>query len=442
MGEGNGPSPFYFNFMKKFFLFRKEEINVTSVTASDDGQGLSVLALPADSLAFASADKGHVVLSFNGATKYQESNLTDGESVEKTTVKIPCEEGKEVDLIESILAFISTDSKKHLMRFDAVDEKSTFSPVSFDNKIESIVPVNPVKRVTGLPSTQTFLGTSGTVGATATSNVIGEIDFVVAENKPLVDYNHEDLASMSAGDELGHGSGSHHWDNAGTGGTTYDIISNVGTPLVADAAAIGHKSARLTAADHFIIPTITIRNDYVLYVVCSITDARPMFSDADGECVGFTYQQYVADSNGAINKIKGGATGTFAMRHHDRFGLIPRVETESFEYPLPDADPREILQVFVIRRDINNRLYMYNKNGDLVANIDPLHVNSFGGPFSKNTDSLTDGDLKIERLGTVKDLTNSFQFAGDIGRFGVIQKDIGDAACRKLATDLFNLYKV
>ena len=130
------------------------------------------------------------------------------------------------------------------------------------------------------------------------------------------------------------------------------------------------------------------------------------------------------------------------MRHHDRFGLIPRVETESFEYPLPDADPREILQVFVIRRDINNRLYMYNKNGDLVASIDPLHVNSFGGPFSKNTDNLTDGDLKIERLGTVKDLTDNFQFRGDIGRFGVIQKDIGDAACRKLATDLFNLYKV
>ena len=67
--------------MKKFFLFRKEEINVTSVTASDDGRGLSVLALPADNLAFASADKGHVVLSFNGATKYEESNLTDGESV-------------------------------------------------------------------------------------------------------------------------------------------------------------------------------------------------------------------------------------------------------------------------------------------------------------------------------------------------------------------------
>ena len=428
--------------MKKFFLFRKEEINLTSVTASDNGQGLSVLALPADSLAFASADKGHVVLSFNGATKYEESNLTDGESVEKTTVKIPCEEGKEVDLIESILTFISTDSKKHLMRFDAVDERSTFSPVSFDNKIESIVPVNPVKRVTGLPSTQTFLGTSGTVGATVASNVIGEIDFVVAENKPLVDYNHEDLDSMTAGDELGHGSGSHHWDNAGTGGTAYDIISNVGTPVVAAPGAIGHKSARLLAADHFIIPTITIKDDYVLYVVCSITDARPMFSDADGECVGFTYEQYFADSNGAVDKIKGGATGGFAMRHHDRFGNIPKVETESFEYPLPDDDPRDIMHVFVIRRDVDNRLFMYNKHGDLVANIDSLATDSLGGPFSRNTDDLTDGDLKIERLGTVKDRTDDFQFKGDIARFGVIQKDIGDAACRKLATDLFNLYKV
>jgi len=58
--------------MKKFFLFRKEEINVSSVTASDSGQGLSVLALPADSLAFASADRGSVILVFNSATKYEE----------------------------------------------------------------------------------------------------------------------------------------------------------------------------------------------------------------------------------------------------------------------------------------------------------------------------------------------------------------------------------
>lgn len=428
--------------MKKFFLFRKEEINASSVTASDSGQGLSVLALPADSLAFASADKGHVVLSFNGATKYQESNLTDGESVEKTTVKIPCEEGKEVDLIESILTFISTDSKKHLMRFDAVDERSTFSPVSFDNKIESIVPVNPVKRVTGLPSTQTFLGTSGTVGATVASNVVGEIDFGVAENKPLVDYNHEGLSAITPGDEIAHSS-SDKWANAGTGGTAYDIISNVGTPIcsaASEARGVATKSAFIATDEHFVIPTTTIEKEYTLYVVMSISDARPVFSDADGECVGFTYQQYVAASDGTIDKIKGGATGQFAMRHHDRFGNIPKVSLESSEYPDLGEDS-SALHVFVIRRDSANRLYMYNEDGDVVANIAPLSVDGLGGPYSKNTDDLTDGALKIERLGTVKDRTDSFQFTGNICRFGVINKDIGTSACSKLATDLFNLYK-
>ena len=73
--------------MKKFFLFRKEEINASSVTASDSGQGLGVLALPADSLAFASAGKGHIVLSFNGATKY-EGATSQMVSLLKTSVKI------------------------------------------------------------------------------------------------------------------------------------------------------------------------------------------------------------------------------------------------------------------------------------------------------------------------------------------------------------------
>ena len=166
--------------MKKFFLFRKEEINVSSVTASDSGQGLSVLALPADSLAFASADRGSVVLAFNSATKYEESNLTDGESLEKTTVKIPCETGKEVDLIESILSFISREGGKSIMKFDAVDQTSTFSPISFDSQIEPKVHINPTKRFTGEPSTQTFLGSGGAVGVTVTSNVIADIDFGIA----------------------------------------------------------------------------------------------------------------------------------------------------------------------------------------------------------------------------------------------------------------------
>lgn len=428
--------------MKKFFLFRKEEINASSVTASDSGQGLSVLALPADSLAFASAGRGHIVLSFNGATKYEESNLTDGESIEKTSVKIPCEQGKEVDLIESILAFISRQGGKSVMKFDAVDQESTFSPVSYDSKIESKVHINPTKRVTGKVSTQTFIGSTGTVGADVASTTIGGIDFGVSENQPLVDYNHEDLDTKTVGDEI------LAWDNAGTGGATYDIISNVGAPAVAASdSEVSQRAASLLADDHLIIPTLTVSNDYTLYVAYHSKQAYPIYGDGDGECFGFTIGQTITNSTGQIEKAKPTALGRFSTRHHDRFGEAAITEvantndgTVKFVYPVIDVEPKERLQVFVIRRDISGDLYMYNKNGDIAGYI-PSKSASDSKYFTKNTDFLTDGDLKIERLGTVADITFS-SFVGRIARFGVIQKDIGSASCSKLATDLFNLYKV
>lgn len=429
--------------MKKFFLFRKEEINASSVTASDSGQGLSVLALPADSLAFASAGKGHIVLSFSGATKYEESNLTDGESLEKTSVNIPCEIGKEVDLIESILAFISRQGGKSVMKFDAVDQSSTFSPVSYDSKIESKVHINPTKRVTGKVSTQTFIGSTGTVGADVASTTIGGIDFGISENQPLVDYNHTDLDTKTVGDEI------LAWDNAGTGGATYDISTNVGAPVVAAATTeISKRTANFTVDDHFVIPTITISKEYTVYVVYHAKDANAIYGDADGEAFGFTLGQKVTGASGVIEKIRPSAVGNFTVRHHDRFGepaFTPVNNTdegtESFLYPINDSEPIERLQAFVIRRDIYSNLYMYNKNGDLVGAI-PGKPISGGSSFTKNTDFLTDGDLKIERLATIADITANQSFVGKIARFGVIDRDIGSAACSKLATDLFNLYKV
>ena len=39
----------------KFFLFRREEINVGSVKSSDSGIGLSVFAIPVSEMAFMTA---------------------------------------------------------------------------------------------------------------------------------------------------------------------------------------------------------------------------------------------------------------------------------------------------------------------------------------------------------------------------------------------------
>ena len=425
--------------MKKFFLFRKEELNASSVTASDSGQGLSVLALPTDSLAFASAGVGFVVLSFSGATMYEESNLTDGESLEKTTVKVPCETGSEVSLIESILGFISREGGRSIMRFDAVESESTFSPVSFDSKIESKLHINPTKRLTGKPSTQTFLGSSGALGITVANTTIAEIDFGISENLPTIDYNHEGLSSVTVGHTI------NSWDNAGSGGNTYDIASNVGTPSAAAAKAgfFSQKNAVIEADEHFIIPTFTTPSDYTLYVVYRQTfnEAHPLYSDADGQCFGFTVGQTSFASDGDLTKHKPSSTGNFTLRHDTITGEPASASvigtengTVDFLYPNLDAEGSEKVQVFIVRRDRDLNLHLYNRNGDFVSFI-PSNTDRFLGLPGR-----TDGPLKIERLGTVENYT-AFAFNGAIARFGVIEKDIGSAACSKLATDLFNFYK-
>lgn len=442
--------PFYFNCMKKFFLFRKEEITVSSVTSSDVGQGISVIAIPTERLSYLSAAKGHVIAVFEGVSPYEESYLTDGESIGKATVKIPCKEGSEMDLMEDMLYFIAREGGKSIMRFDAVDAESTFSAVSFDSKIESIVRINPVKRVTGEPSTQTFLGTSGSVGADAASTTIAGIDFGISGNLPLVDYNHEGLASTGVGSQI------NSWGNDGTGGNTYDINSNVGTPVAAVASGtsgISEKTALLQASDHFILPTSTFSNDYVLYAVYSQgkNQAHPFYGDGDGICVGPTLGQTVENSSGEIEKSRPTATGNFSVRHAPFYGHWAHSEvigtedgTVSYKYPNYDVDEAERILVLIVRRDKNGNMFMYNKNSDFVSYIPAKTLATILAEGGKPTDAAhgrTDGDLKIERLGTINDITTD-SFTGYIARFGVIPKDIGVAACDKLATDLYNLYKL
>lgn len=437
--------------MKKFFLFRKEEINVSSVTASDSGQGLSVLALPADSLAFASADRGSVILVFNSATKYEESNLTDGESIEKTTVRIPCEIGKEVALIESILAFIVREGGKSIMKFDAVDQESTFSPVSFDSKIEPKVHINPTKRVTGEPSTQTFIGSSGALGVTATSTSVAGIDFSVAENKPLVDFNHEGLAGFGANAEIT------GWDNGGTGAATYDISSNVGAPSanLAKPATVGttQKSANISPENHFIVPTVTVQRDYTIYLVLyhllgSSSQVSPIYGSADTQTLGPTIGTFTPTDT--IDKFLGQNFGNFSVRHDTMTGHPATMPTQGnfnntvdFKYIDSDVEDPEICIPLVIRRDADYNMYMYNGAGDLVAQI-PAKVPVAGGPkMTVATDGRTDGDLVIERLGTIGSINGVLNGATmHLARFGVIEKDIGSSSCSKLAKDLFNFYKV
>ena len=436
--------------MKKFFLFRKEELNASSVTASDNGAGLSVIALPADSLAFASAELGAVLLAFNNASKYEDNNLTDGESIEKTTVRIPCEVGEEVALIESILSFMAREGGKALMKFDAVDASSTFSNVSFDSKIESKIHVNPTKRLTGESSTQSFIGSTGTVGADVVDNTIAGIDFGIAGNKPTIDFNHEGISSVANAGEIT------SWANAGTGGSTYNISSNVGAPKKYNGGdsktAISKDFARFLEADHFVVPKFEASDAYTAYVVFSfhlLANFHPIYGSSTTETFGPFISQYL-ETSGAITKLGRSYKSLFSGRHEDILGDPFSVSTDNtdggsseFVFPILGDTGTGFdmhINVMVIRRDEEGNMYLYNREGELVAHV-PALVSTSQLKLSATASGRTDGKLTIERLGTTGDLVTK-SFNGNIARFGVIEKDIGAASCSKLATDLFNLYKI
>jgi len=417
--------------MKKFFLFRREAVTEISVTASDTGAGLSVFAVPADSIAFISSELGSVKIFFNDATTYQDENLRDGEAFEKSSVSIGCDDGKEIDLIESILSFINSESTRtNVMRFDFVEGKGTFEEANLD-EINSIVKTRPINMQTGSVSDVT------TRAAEANAAIAG-IDFGV--NQPLVDYNHEGLSSFANDAEIT------AWANAGSGGSTYNISSNAGTPSCNDPASknLGspYKGARMLEGEYFITPTIDIEGPYTLYMVFGTQESAvsptydsnmyAMYGDADGHTVGpsgfFTAGQQTAD--GSITSLSaqdGSISGAFSFRH-DAPTEDPVIQ--KFTGPFPNngtSSSRTPIQVLVIRRLSNNSMDARDRNGDLLAKITP-------------TKSATLSDnLKIERIGTTNEVATN-HFNGMLLRFGVIPSDIGINSVVQLATDLKTLY--
>ena len=73
------------------------------------------------------ATLGEVQIVFDDATFYQESALFTGEAIEKTSVSIACIEGKEAEVIDDVMKFMSSEVKTNrFMRFDG----KTSSPLS------------------------------------------------------------------------------------------------------------------------------------------------------------------------------------------------------------------------------------------------------------------------------------------------------------------------
>jgi hypothetical protein len=432
----------------KFFEFIRGEVNESSVRASDTGSGLSVLVVPTDNLAFMTATKGSVNITFNNCSLYEDAALFDGEAVEKTNIQVSCIPGKEVDLIEDITRFITEETRNKIMKFDVRSSGSTLKKASIKgiDDVVSKITLNPIVMSTGKKS-------KGNPEKEYQRSIAG-IDF--GEDLPSLDYNHEGLASYADGDEIT------AWNNAGTGGNTYSIVANVADPkakVSSTTTDLAKTSALILLDDYFVIPNAyTVKEDYTLYMVvknaASTEGMGVIYGDDEGDTIGMCFGDVVYDSSGGIEKATY-AVNTLKVRHDGRTGEPASVKTDntdngtiSYNFPEDyfDEDQGETCQVFVIRRDKHFNIYMHNRTGELVAFIPKLTISDTATGRETSIDHMTDGDLLIEQLGSgggiVATSGRSMSFKGYLARFGVIENDIGTNNAALLAQDLFNLYNL
>lgn len=465
--------------IKKFFLFRRSEPVGPEKRFSENGKDIPILAVPADQISFITAGRGSVNITFNNAGVYEENEMFTGDSIEKTNVTISCEIGAEMSMIEKMIAFATKDDGRAIMKFDAVESTAAIEEaiVSSVKDITSKIKSQPTERVSQKIS-------SGDVGARF-QNVIAGINFGSRDNKPFVDYNHQSMYPIDNTDIVA--TSAAVWRNAGTGGAAYNITGGTGavtTQTEATAAATGLSQicAQFAANSFLDVPDVTIKDDYTMYFVIGDSGLGSsgdgfgvLFGDDAGETTGF--------SNASIPDV-------FSIRHNGLIGEPLAVKTstrssgtESYQFPerssRTSVGERQFCYVFIIRRDKDFNLYLYNYEGDIVAFVSALTLKSTfktvtkevksnqkrktSGLYSSNagkqsqqkvekteiqpvskvneaTPGRTDGNLLIQQLGSAaSNVTDSFSLT--LGRFGVIARDIGEANCSQLAQDLYELYK-
>ena len=418
----------------RYFVFRKEAVNNASTTASDSGVGMSVMAIPADSVAYLSAESGKIFIVFNDATLYQDANLLEGDSLQKSNVTIACEPGNELQLVEDIVSFMAGESRKNIMRFDTVEEKSTFknADVTKADNISAVVRTRPLNMQTQKVSN----GRSGTYDPVTdtyvTASTIASIDF--GDARPFVDYNHSTLTGYANGDTVT------LWRNSGEGGTSYDLTPHAsgGTPSMVTASNQVNFStgAVQLAVNEFFETSSGIKSilDYTIYVVYGtygVEKIGPIYGDANGETVGFAG---AFDSNGQLTEASQ-TKNQFSIRPSRREGTVASVTAPQniVGDGVSRPDGYNPCNVAIIRRDAKNNIYFQDRTGEVLAQISSKALSSSTAPGS------TDGTLLIERVGTTNEITSN-AFKGNLVRFGVIKSDIGTDNAAKLAKDLFDLY--
>lgn len=187
--------------------------------------------------------------------------------------------------------------------------------------------------------------------------------------------------------------------------------------------------------------------DYVIYCVVIIPEgalAQPIYACQPHERNTYNlFRTYVdqmgpftLDSKGVEFEVNHGQpkSGTF-------FGLSNQTYVDSIQsYPFESTSNTfsfrsqkgsrvsvNDLHVYIIRRDAAKNIYIYSRDGELIARRPP----------NENDE---DTKLVISQFGMVL----PFDVLGPkmrIARFGLIKKDLGDLQCRNLADQLYNKYK-
>jgi hypothetical protein len=410
--------------MNKFIIFKLKDITASGASVSDDGTGIEVISVPVSSIAYMTASLGEVSIFFNDVSSYEQSNLSTGESFQKSYVTVSCRQGDEVAFIERIADFSSSTKARTYLTFDATQ---SILPDQIGNNIKAFIKDNPVNRVTREPSLITDNGFTA-----STSYVVNDIDFAAAANMPILDLDCRDAtysASVLA-----------TWPNGGTGGATYDVDvgSSVGTIYEytggADSGFNVNAVGMYLNSYTVLSSTVKVASEYTVYAVfTSGLDGvegtlNTLYGSSSGETVGLSATSENT-SKQPITKHK------FGVRHEDRVGLPAQADS-----PIYYED--ELPTVIVIRRDSNYNITAYDYRGVVVASI-PASVTEVDSSISSvvtfNGD--TGGSLFIDQVGSSGGDTSG-SFKGGLGRFGVIERDIGSVAAQKLARDLYKLYNL
>ena len=422
--------------MDKYFLFRIQEVTEYTDVFTNDGRNFAVLSISADRVSYVSARQGAAVLVFNEAGMYDDFVGAAREALAKTRVEVSCALGGEYELIKKITQFITNPNpKRRVMEFDVVTGSSTFNETVDSTGITALLPKLPV-----IMSTQEISDDPADTDLTqTTTTVVGSITFPSPSTMPIVDYNEDSLTS-TVGQPVG---SSHTWENAGTGGATYDIDDDTGTPTHVRSGPNSSQSGLATdgvsisaGEELHLANTLTVRGDYTMYFVLSRLNYTALGTIIDFGAVHIGFK-----GDGVDAKLN----NTFYVRHNTGAGFEPAemrrdntdFNTKSADVPDPklaasysltggDADVPQLCYPFVLRRDSEYNMYLHDYTGDVIGYIPTNPVGQ--------EDRSTNRDLHFSRIMT--------GHKGPVARFGVIDSDIGGPEAARIARDLFEHYRL